>query len=104
MNPLLSRQVVHTAACTLARLELKAGAVVPMHSHINEQISMILAGRLVFRGPGGEHVASAGLCVQLPPNEPHSVEVLEDAVVLDLFVPPREDWIRGEDAYLRAGR
>ena len=50
---------------------------------------------------GKEVILSAGETLQIPPNVPHSAEALEDAVAVDVFSPPREDWIRGDDAYLR---
>ena len=40
-------------------------------------------------------------CVVIPPGIPHMVEALEDSVATDVFAPVREDWIRGDDAYLR---
>ena len=101
LNPLLKRKVIHTANTTVARLEMKQGGVVPEHSHHNEQITLVLAGKLLFRNSGDERTVSAGQCLELPPHVPHGVEVLEDAVVIDLFAPRREDWIRGDDAYLR---
>jgi len=101
MNEKLTRQVVHTQRLTLARLELKAGCVVPAHQHENEQVSMVLSGRLRFRLEGGAYDVGPGEVMRLAPHERHEVEVLEDSVVIDLFSPPREDWKRGEDAYLR---
>jgi quercetin dioxygenase-like cupin family protein len=46
-------------------------------------------------------VVRTGESLQIPGGVPHRVEALEDSVALDLFSPPREDWIRGDDAYLR---
>lgn len=97
----MSRQALHTASMTIARLELKAGARVPAHQHHNEQVSMVQSGRLRFLLDDGETVVGPGGLLVLAPNQSHGVEVLEDAVVIDLFSPPREDWIRGDDAYLR---
>jgi len=102
MNPHLVRQVIHGDHMTIARLELKKGAFVPQHSHHNEQVSMVQSGRIKFNLDGVEHTVGAGETVRIPPNVPHFVEVIEDCVVLDLFSPRREDWIRGDDAYLRA--
>ena len=101
MNPHLVRQVIHTGQMTVARLELKAGAVVPAHHHINEQVSMVLSGRLKFNVAGEDVVVGPGQVLELKPDVPHGVEVLEDATVIDLFTPPRQDWISGDDAYLR---
>jgi quercetin dioxygenase-like cupin family protein len=101
LNPLLKRKVIHARHSTVARLEMKRGAVVPEHSHHNEQITLVLSGKLLFRNSSGERIVSAGECLELPPHVPHGVEVLEDSVVLDFFTPRREDWIQGQDAYLR---
>jgi quercetin dioxygenase-like cupin family protein len=104
MNPLVSRQVVHASTMTLARLRLRKGAVVPLHHHVNEQISMVDQGRLRFVISGEERIVQAGEMLTIPPEAPHMVEALEDSIAIDLFSPVREDWIRGDDAYLRAGR
>jgi quercetin dioxygenase-like cupin family protein len=101
MNPFLVRQVIHGDLMTIARLELKTGASVPEHSHHNEQVSMVQSGRIKFNLAGVETTIGAGETVRIPPNVPHFVEVIEDCVVFDLFSPRREDWIRGDDAYLR---
>lgn len=103
LNEKIRRQMVHTERLTLARLEMQAGCTVPMHAHENEQVSVVLSGRLRFLLDGGEAVVGPGQGMRLAPNERHGVEVLEDSIVLDLFSPPREDWIRGDDAYLRRG-
>jgi len=101
MNEFLVRQVVHTALFTIARLELKDGAVVPPHTHQNEQVTTVLSGCLRFNIAGGQLDLPAGHSLAIAPMEPHGVEVVGDTVALDIFSPPREDWIRGDDAYLR---
>src|SRR5579864_3623490 len=101
VNPKLARQMIHGETMTVARLEMKKGAFVPEHSHHNEQITTLELGRLKFVFGGKEVVLSAGESLQIPPNLPHSAKLLEDAVAVDIFSPPREDWIRGDDAYLR---
>lgn len=103
MTPLLTRQVIHTALMTVSRLEMKAGAVVPVHSHHNEQITTVQSGSLRFLLKDGPVIVSAGQVLTLAPHETHGVEVLEDSVAIDLFTPRREDWISGDDAYLRGG-
>lgn len=98
----LVRQVIHTAQMTVARLEIKAGAVVPSHSHHNAQFTIVQSGALkFFLADGGEMIVGAGQTLELPPHAPHGVEALEDCVVIDLFTPRRDDWISGDDAYLR---
>jgi quercetin dioxygenase-like cupin family protein len=101
LNDLLTRQVVHTGAMTICRLRLAKGAIVPLHQHTNEQVTNVEAGSLRFVVAGEEVVVRAGESLRIPPDAPHMVETLEDSVALDLFVPQREDWIRGDDAYLR---
>jgi len=101
MNERVTRQVVHTALFTIARLELKAGAMVPVHAHENEQVTTVLSGCLRFTIAGAQLDLPAGHSLAIAPMEPHGVEVVGDTVALDLFSPPREDWIRGDDAYLR---
>lgn len=101
LNPLLDRQFVTGEKGMLARLILRAGCIVPLHSHENEQITYILEGALKFSLPEGEVVVRAGEILVIPGNVPHSAEALEDTVDLDLFCPPRADWISGTDAYLR---
>lgn len=101
MNALTSRQVLHCERVTIARIGLRAGAVVARHSHPNEQITMLQHGRLRFLFDDREIIVSAGQTLQIPGGVPHRVEALQDSVAVDLFSPIREDWIRGDDAYLR---
>jgi quercetin dioxygenase-like cupin family protein len=101
LNPRLGRKMIHGRHVTVARIRLRKGAVVPMHSHPNEQISMLESGAVRFVIAGEERVLHAGDVLVIPPDAPHMVEALEDSLAVDLFSPPREDWIRGDDAYLR---
>lgn len=101
LKPGVTRRAIHTAGMTIARLHLAAGAVVPRHQHINEQITNVEQGRLVFIFDDSRVEVNAGESLAIPPDVPHAVEAVEDSVALDLFTPRREDWIRGDDAYLR---
>ena len=105
LNPKVMRQAIHTERMTIARLLLRQGAVVAMHHHENEQVTMMKSGvlRFVFGGreAGQEIVVRAGDVLRIPPNMPHMVEALEDSMATDLFSGRREDWISGDDAYLR---
>jgi quercetin dioxygenase-like cupin family protein len=101
LNPLLARQVIQSDNMTVARMYLGKGCLVPEHSHHNEQISMVERGSAKFVVAGEERIMRAGEALRIPPNVPHYVEALEDCVALDLFSPRREDWIRGDDSYLR---
>jgi quercetin dioxygenase-like cupin family protein len=101
LNPLLGRHYVVGQNVMLARVLLKKGCIVPEHSHHNEQISYVVEGALRFGIDGKEIVVSEGEVLIIPPNMLHSAEALEDTVSLDIFNPPRADWINKTDAYLR---
>lgn len=97
----LSRQAVHGDAFTIARIHLDRGAVVPRHSHPQEQLTLVLSGRIVFRYPDTEAVAGEGDLLLTPSGVAHEVEALEPTVAIDFFAPRRQDWIDGDDSYLR---
>ncbi len=101
MNPLVRRQAIHGGSITVARIYMRQGAVVPLHHHVNEQITVLESGKLRFVIDGRETIVQGGETLRIEPNAPHLVEALEDSVAMDLFSPIREDWIRGDDAYLR---
>lgn len=101
MSPTIGRQFIVGTGMMVARVLLKQGAVVPMHQHHNEQITYILEGALKFLIGGEEIVVRAGEVLCIPPHVPHEAHALEDTVDLDVFNPPREDWINRDDAYLR---
>ena len=101
LTPKLSRRMIHCSTMTVARLRIRKGFIVPTHSHHNEQITSIEQGAVVFVTPSERITVRAGETLCVPPNIPHSVECLEDCVAIDTFSPVREDWIRGDDAYLR---
>jgi quercetin dioxygenase-like cupin family protein len=101
LNPLLQRHFIVGQNIMLARVLLKKGCIVPEHSHHNEQITYILEGALKFWIDGREIVVNAGEVLTIPPHMPHKAEALVDTVDLDVFNPPREDWINKTDNYLR---
>jgi len=104
LNPLIGREMVIGGKIMLARVLLKKGAHVPMHHHHNEQLTYILEGALKFAIDGREIVVRAGEVLCIPSNVPHEAWALEDTLDLDVFDPPREDWLNKTDAYLRHGR
>lgn len=101
----MQRRLIWGQQMMMARISLAAGVSVPQHRHDNEQITYLLAGEMEFRfgEDGGErHHIGAGEILVIPGGMPHSAEVLADAEVIELFAPPRQDWIDGTDSYLRA--
>ncbi len=101
LNPLLQRQFVVGQEIMLARVLLQKGCIVPEHSHHNEQLTYVLEGALKFWIDGKEIVVNAGETLCIPAHMPHKAEALEDTVDLDVFSPPRQDWIDKDDQYLR---
>jgi len=101
LNPLLQRQFVVGQEIMLARVLLKKGCIVPEHSHHNEQLTYVLDGALKFWIDGREIVVHSGEVLCIPAHMPHKAEALEDTVDLDVFNPPRADWINKTDQYLR---
>ena len=104
MTDLITRRMVNGDNATVAELLLARGAVVPRHSHVSEQYSLILSGNLKFVFDDGREIeVKAGEVLYIPSSLPHSAIAIEDTVDLDFFAPRREDWIRKEDSYLRQG-
>ena len=104
LNPLIDREMLTGQNLMLARVIMKKGAHVPLHHHHNEQVTYILEGALKFRIDGKEIVVKAGEVLCIPSNMPHEAWALEDTIDLDVFNPPREDWLNKTDDYLRHGR
>ncbi len=102
MSTSIGRQFLYSETLMLARVLLAKGAHVPMHQHPNEQFAYVLSGALEFHIEDRIVVVRAGEVLTIPPNVPHEAFALEDTVDLDIFNPPRQDWIAGNDAYLRS--
>ena len=105
LNPLLGRRLISTERMMLAHVYLEKGCIVPMHSHENEQLTYILDGALRFwLGDDGSEVfdIAAGEVLHIPSNVPHKAEALQTTLDVDIFCPPRQDWLDHSDAYLRA--
>jgi unsaturated pyranuronate lyase len=102
LTPMISRRFLSANGATLARFELKQGAVVPQHEHPNGQLTWVVEGALRFKSPGQEDVVvRTGEVLIIPPHLPHAAYADADCTVVDTFIPEREDWAAGNDAYLR---
>ncbi len=100
----LSRRLIIGKRMMLAHVYLKRGCVVPRHQHDNEQLTYILEGALHFwigEDESEEVVVRAGEVLHIPSMVFHKAEALEDTLDVDIFSPPRQDWIDKSDAYLR---
>lgn len=100
----ITRKFVTSDKLMLAQITLKAGDSVPAHRHHNEQITYVISGAMDFLFGDAQDEAvtvRAGEVVVIPGELLHSVTISEDTFELDIFSPPRADWISGSDAYLR---
>ena len=104
VSEVLDRRLITADRVMLSHVYLKKGAIVPRHSHENEQITYILEGGLRFWiGEDESHVVDvlAGEVLHIPSYVQHKAEALEDTLDVDIFSPPRQDWLDKTDAYLR---
>jgi quercetin dioxygenase-like cupin family protein len=104
LKPDLARRLISTERLMLAHVYLEQGCVVPKHSHENEQLTYILEGVLRFSlGDDESEVVdvAAGEVLHIPSHVSHQAEALETTLDVDIFCPPRQDWLDGSDAYLR---
>jgi quercetin dioxygenase-like cupin family protein len=104
VNDLLDRRLITGERMMLAHVYLKKGCIVPMHSHDNEQLTYVVDGALRF-WIGDENaesfVVSSGEVLVIPSHVPHKAEAVEDTLDVDVFCPPRQDWLDKTDDYLR---
>jgi quercetin dioxygenase-like cupin family protein len=104
VSAMLDRRLITGDRMMLAHVYLKQGCVVPKHTHENEQFTYILEGALRFwigENEKEEVVVKAGEVLHIPSHVPHKAEALEDTLDVDVFSPPREDWLNKTDSYLR---
>ena len=103
LNPRISRKVISGEKAMVAQVFIAKGGVVPEHHHESEQITYILEGALEFELEGRTVVVSKGQVLRIPSHVPHRAVALEDTLDLDIFSPICEDWLNGQDHYLRRG-
>jgi unsaturated pyranuronate lyase len=104
VNANLDRRLVTGERIMLAHVYLRKGCIVPRHRHDNEQMTYILEGALHFwigEDESQELTVHAGEVLHLPSNVWHKAEALDDTLDVDVFSPPREDWLKRTDDYLR---
>jgi unsaturated pyranuronate lyase len=104
VSPMLDRRLITGERMMLAHVYLKKGCIVPKHSHENEQLTYILEGVLKFwigEDESQQVMVRAGEVLHIPSNVFHKAEAMEDTLDVDVFSPPRQDWLDKTDAYLR---
>jgi quercetin dioxygenase-like cupin family protein len=101
LGPLAGRRVLHGKNITVARFRFDRGNEVAMHRHVNDQVTMVQTGSLRMVVGGAEMVLQAGDMVHVGPDVQHGNVALEDSVVIEIFSPVREDWLKADDSHLR---
>jgi quercetin dioxygenase-like cupin family protein len=104
VSDMLERRLITGDRMMLAHVYLKKGCIVPKHSHDNEQLTYILEGALKFwiGDDGSEEITvHAGEVLLIPSHVLHKAEALEETLDVDIFSPPRQDWLEKKDDYLR---
>jgi quercetin dioxygenase-like cupin family protein len=109
ISPVIERRLITGERMMIAHVYIKKGGIVPLHSHDNEQLTYILEGALrLWVGEEGSpeqavHDVHAGEVLVIPSHLPHRAQALEDTLDVDVFCPPRQDWLDKTDGYLRGG-
>jgi quercetin dioxygenase-like cupin family protein len=101
----ISRRLITGERMMIAHVYFQRGDDVPRHSHENEQLTYILKGALQFwLGAHDERelIVRAGEVLVIPSHLPHRARALEETLDVDVFSPPRQDWLAGTDSYLRS--
>lgn len=101
MNDKVLRRYIYGEHAMLCYFNLLKGAVIPEHHHVSEQITYIIKGKVRVFSAGKEFIVSKGEVIHFPSNLPHRFEALEDTIDIDIFSPPRQDWIDGTASYFK---
>src|SRR5919112_2027693 len=92
----IERQMVVGQQLMLCRFRFAPNLVTPEHSHPHEQMSIVVSGRVRFFVEGEERVAAPGDVLHFPPGCWHGATMMEEEVILlDIFSPIREDFLKG---------
>ena len=105
VTPKMERRLVYGDKVMIAKMKFKDGFLVPLHSHVNEQVTQVLKGTIRFWfGANKEETMDlhAGDVVVIPSNVPHEALMIGDVEEIDTWTPIREDWLDGSDDYLRS--
>jgi quercetin dioxygenase-like cupin family protein len=97
LDGVLVKTLVYGDRTLLAEFRIAAGAVIPAHHHPHEQTGYLVSGTLEFTIGDESRIATAGASWSLAPGVEHGAQALEDAVVVEVFSPVREDMLPGED-------
>jgi quercetin dioxygenase-like cupin family protein len=101
LNEQFVRKIAWDGKLMIALTEVQKGYVVPVHQHDNQQITWVMSGKWRFTVGGQTQDVGPGEMISIPANTPHTATAVETLVAYDVFTPPRQDWLAGDDSYLR---
>jgi len=101
VNEHFRRKIAYDGKLMIARTDVAKGYIVPPHTHDNDQATWVMSGKWRFHLEGKAVDVGPNEMIFIPANAEHRAEAVEALIAYDIFTPPREDWLRGEDAYLR---
>ena len=102
INDKIERRVLAGKQGMIVWWKIKAGAGAAPHRHPHEQIVWMLKGRMDFRIGNERRSMSAGDVAVIPGDAEHEGFFPEDTEVVDVFSPPREDFLAGgTPSYMR---
>jgi quercetin dioxygenase-like cupin family protein len=93
MTPQIRRRLVCGEKVMSVEFSLDKGAIIAEHKHPHEQITHIISGKIEFTVGDQKHVMGPGEVLHIPSNIPHSAVALEDTLNIEIFSPPREDFL-----------
>ncbi|MBI3454715.1 MAG: cupin domain-containing protein [Candidatus Rokubacteria bacterium] len=104
LTPLISRKIVTGEKEMVVFWKMKAGAHAAAHKHPNEQVFWMLSGKMEFRLGDERRTCGPGAIGVIPGGVEHEAWFPEDAEVIDIFAPPRDDFLSGgTPGYMRKG-
>jgi len=104
VNPSMKRKIITGEKLMIARMNFKDGFLVPLHSHIHEQVTQVISGKIRFWFGSNKEQSmdlNPGDVVVIPSSLPHEAQMIGDVEEIDTWAPPRQDWLDGSDRYLR---
>ncbi|MDW7986443.1 MAG: cupin domain-containing protein [Nitrososphaerota archaeon] len=87
------RTLSYSENCLLVLFKIDSGKLIPLHNHPQAQYGLVISGRGFFTSRNREVEVSEGDSYYIPPNEEHGFRAVEDVTVVDIFIPPRTDYL-----------
>lgn len=86
------RTLITTDKLMMCEFQFNKGAEIPIHSHPHEQVGYVVKGKVRMTINKAEYILTTGDTYGAPPNVSHGATIIDDAILIDTFSPPREDY------------